>query len=33
MNITIQNNSKEVLAVMQEVAARALEKCGLVAEK
>ena len=32
MNITIHDNSKEVLAAMQEAAVRALEKCGLTAE-
>ena len=32
MNITIHDNSKEVLATMQEAAVRALEKCGLTVE-
>ena len=32
MNIEFKDNSKEVLAAMQEAAVRALEKCGLTAE-
>lgn len=32
MKVDFTDNSKEVLAVMHEAAARALEKCGLVAE-
>lgn len=32
MNIEFTDNSKEVLAAMQEAALRALEKCGLTAE-
>lgn len=32
MNIDFTDNSDEVLAYMREAAARALEKCGLVAE-
>lgn len=32
MKVDFTDNSKEVLAAMQEAAARALEKCGLVAE-
>lgn len=32
MKVDFTDNSKEVLAAMHEAAARALEKCGLVAE-
>lgn len=32
MNIIFQDNSKEVLAAMQDAAVRSLEKCGLTAE-
>lgn len=32
MNVQFTDNSKEVLAAMQEAAVRALEKCGLTAE-
>lgn len=32
MNVEFTDNSKEVLAAMQEAAVRALEKCGLTAE-
>lgn len=32
MNVQFTDNSKEVLAAMQEAALRALEKCGLTAE-
>lgn len=32
MNVKFTDNSKEVLAAMQEAAVRALEECGLVAE-
>ncbi len=32
MNVKFTDNSEEVLAAMQEVALRALEKCGLTAE-
>lgn len=33
MKVEFTDNSKEVLAAMQEAAVRALEKCGLVAER
>ena len=32
MNVEFTDNSKEVIAAMQEAAVRALEKCGMVAE-
>lgn len=32
MRVDIHDNSKEILAALQEAAERALEKCGLVAE-